>query len=262
MSTLTKENIHLEETIGKLNEEKKSIIEKLNFAENNKVKLEKGGQIKYDISLFEQQTQVVWGPIQDDEALLLYGLMKSLRPKTLIEFGFGHGASSTNFLKALDSDAKMFTYDIEILNKNAPAFNDSRFKFILKSQTEFNPEDFENRTIDVAYLDNGHYFDKEKILFPKLIPKMSKTGIILIHDTGLHVNDIVKGTCACDFPDLCGVLHCPPEREFVNWIGDNYPEWQIINIHSFILYRHGLTILQRKYKLSIEATASDKCRYA
>ena len=198
-----------------------------------------------------------------DEAILLYGMVKSLRPKTLVEFGMGHGPSSTNFLKALDQDARMYTYDIEILNKNAPAFNDSRFKFIPRSQTEFNPDDFENRIIDFAYLDNGHFFEKEKVLFPKLILQMSKSGIIVIHDTGLHVDDIVKtNPCSCDFEGLCGVLHCAPERQFVNWILDNYPEWQVINIHSFIVYRHGLTILQRKYKLSVEETEKNKCRYA
>ena len=218
---------------------------------------------KYDISHLTQTTQVVWGPIQDDEAIMLYGIVKALRPKTLIEFGFGHGVSSYNFLKALDADAKMFTYDIEILNKQAESFNDKRFKFILKSQTEFNPDDFENRTIDFAYLDNGHYFDKEKILFPKLIKQMSETGILVVHDTGLHVDDIVKtNPCTCDFKNLCGVLHCSPERQFVNWISENYPEWQIVNIHSFQVYRHGLTIIQRKYNLSIESTTQDKCRYA
>ena len=197
-----------------------------------------------------------------DEAILLYGMVKSLRPKTLVEFGMGHGPSSTNFLKALDQDARMYTYDIEILNKNAPAFNDSRFKFIPRSQTEFNPDDFENRIIDFAYLDNGHFFEKEKVLFPKLILQMSKSGIIVIHDTGLHVVNIAqKDPCSCDFEGLCGVLHCAPERQFVNWILDTYPEWQVINIHSFIVYRHGLTILQRKYKLAIQRTVKDKCRY-
>jgi hypothetical protein len=189
-------------------------------------------------------------------------MVKALRPKTLIEFGFGHGVSSKNFLKALDSDAKMYTYDIEILNKNADSFNDPRFKFILKSQTEFNPNDFDNRIVDLAYLDNGHFFEKEKILFPKLIKQMAPNGILIVHDTGLHVNDIVRGKCACDFPNLCGVNHCAPERQFVNWIGENYPEWQVINFHSFIEYRHGLTVIQKKYKLSIDDTDSNKCKYA
>ena len=196
-----------------------------------------------------------------DEAILLYVMVKSLRPKTLIEFGFGEGASSTNFLKALDQDARMYTYDIEILNKNAPAFNDSRFKFIPRSQTEFNPDDFENRIIDFAYLDNGLFFEKEKILFPKLILQMSKNGIIVVHDTGLHVDDIVKtNPCSCDFEGLCGVLHCAPERQFVNWILDNYPEWQVIELHSFNFWRHGLTILQKKYKLGVTIVDNKNCQ--
>ena len=91
---------------------------------------------------------------------------------------------------------------------------------------------------------------------------MSPFGIIIVHDTGLHVNDIVKGTCSCEFPNKCGVLHCPPERQFINWIGENYPEWQIINVHTFVQYRHGLTLIQRKHKLTLEPAHASKCTYS
>ena len=96
---------------------------------------------KYDLSHLNQESQFIFGPIQDDEALLLYGLVKTIRPKVIVEFGFSHGVSSWNFLQALDQDSKLFSYDIYNWNPNAKAFNDTRFKFFLKSQIKFEASD-------------------------------------------------------------------------------------------------------------------------
>ena len=51
------------------------------------------------------------GPLQDDEALLLYGLVRALRPRTVVEFGTAHGFSALNFLQALfdDQEARVFS---------------------------------------------------------------------------------------------------------------------------------------------------------
>ncbi len=51
------------------------------------------------------------GPIQRDEAVALFGLVRTLRPKTVVEFGFFHGHSAFNFLCALDGDARLYSYD-------------------------------------------------------------------------------------------------------------------------------------------------------
>lgn len=52
------------------------------------------------------------GPLQRDEALALFGLVRTLRPKTIVEFGFFHGHSAFNFLCAMEQDAKIFSYDV------------------------------------------------------------------------------------------------------------------------------------------------------
>ncbi len=67
---------------------------------------------KYDLShLIQNENQDVWGPIQDDEALFLYGLIRTARIKTILEIGGLNGYSSMNFLKALDfSKKKYFVY--------------------------------------------------------------------------------------------------------------------------------------------------------
>jgi predicted O-methyltransferase YrrM len=170
---------------------------------------------KYDLSHLTQNKMIVVGPIQDDEALFLYGLIKTTRPKTLLECGMFHGYSTVNILKAIDKDARLFTFDIEIYNKNSPAFNDKRFKFINKSQSKFEQSDVENKTIDFIYLDNGHYFDVNVEFWKKVVGSMSENAIMVIHDTGLHIIDndgmpIKESSKVCDFKNLCGKIHCPP----------------------------------------------------
>jgi predicted O-methyltransferase YrrM len=182
-----------------------SLIDSSN-AQMNSVKF------KYDLSHLNQNTLIVSGPIQDDEALVLYGLIKTIRPKAIIECGMGHGYSTVNILKALDEDARLFTFDIEIKNKNSPAFNDKRFKFITKSQSKFEQSDIENKVIDFVYLDNGHYFDVNVEFWKKVIGSMSENAIMVIHDTGLHIIDddgkpIEESSKVCDFKNLCGKAH-------------------------------------------------------
>ena len=217
-------------------------------------------KMKYDLHHLTQDTQIVYGPIQDDEALFIYSIVKALRPKTVVEFGFSHGVSALNFLKALDPDSRLYSYDITNYNPQAPAHNDSRFKFYLKSQTEFEHTDID-RLIDIAFFDDGHIFDINTVAFKKIIDKMAPYSLTIVHDTGLHSEKIEAfEPCTCDFLNYCGGAHQPDERLFINWIKDNYPDWQVINIHSFNVFRHGLTILQRKYNLSVTSTDRSNCK--
>jgi predicted O-methyltransferase YrrM len=70
--------------------EKQDLKNKIETYEKNGIQ----SKSKYDLShLTQDEAQISMGPIQDDEALLLYALVKVIRPKTVVEFGFG------NFLK-------------------------------------------------------------------------------------------------------------------------------------------------------------------
>jgi predicted O-methyltransferase YrrM len=176
---------------------------------------------KYNLSHLNQNSTIVLGPIQDDEALFVYGLIKIIRPKTVIECGMGHGYSTINILQAIDKDSLLFTFDVEILNKNSSAFNDERFKLIQKSQGNFQHSDIDYRTVDFIHLDNGHYFDVNIKFWNKVIKVMSENAIMVIHDTGLHITDIngiiiPYSKRICDFKNLCGKPHCPPGSFFSN----------------------------------------------
>ena len=50
--------------------------------------------------LTQNYQQNVWGPIQDDEALFLYSIIRGSRLTRILEIGGLHGYSGLNFLKA------------------------------------------------------------------------------------------------------------------------------------------------------------------
>jgi predicted O-methyltransferase YrrM len=56
----------------------------------------------FDLShLVQPRSQAVGGPIQDDEALLLYAIVRVMRLRTILEIGGLDGYSARNFLKAV-----------------------------------------------------------------------------------------------------------------------------------------------------------------
>ena len=84
------------------------------------------------------------GPVQRDEALLLHALLRVLRPKTVVEIGFFRGQSAFNFLRALDGEARLYSFDIKpaCLNVAERRFGrDPRFRLVLKSHEKIEPKD-------------------------------------------------------------------------------------------------------------------------
>merc|ERR1719160_1894125 len=96
------------------------------------------------------------GPLQDDEALLLYALARVVRPRTILEFGTAQGFSALNWMHAIADDplARVFSYDIGMYPAAARIEDaDPRFRFVMKSQADFDPADIGHRTVDVALFD-------------------------------------------------------------------------------------------------------------
>ena len=108
--------------------------------------------VKYDIShLTQPENQIVLGPIQDDEALFLYSLIRVKRIKCILEIGGLNGYSSKNFIKAMEFDNKeykLFTCDI---NK-VPKINNNHYT-IQKDVNNLNKEDILDSKIELLFLD-------------------------------------------------------------------------------------------------------------
>jgi len=193
------------------------------------------------------------GPIQRDEALLLYAMVKTVDPKTIVELGFYEGHSSINFLKAMSSDARLFSYDItEASRKLAMKIEDKRFKFVFKSQSEFEPSDVDNRLIDLVLFDAAHDFQLNVTTFQKLIGSLMATALIVVHDTGAWYGNL-KGlmTPQGHFSNelaSSAYIHQPGERAFVNWAKETMKDFNQIHLHSTSKFRHGMTVFQKNDK--------------
>jgi len=200
------------------------------------------------------------GPLQRDEAIALFGIIRTLRPRVVVEFGFFHGHSAFNFLQALSADARLYSYDIDAdsIKRAKTEFGfDRRFSFIGKSQTDFHPEDIDSQEIDFVFFDAAHELDLNIETFNGVVHHLAAEAMIAIHDTGLwhrkHFAPIHE-TFTREHPGVWqdGDLyaHQPGERAFIDWILAEYPEFAAIHFHSTRTLRHGFTLLQRKRRLS------------
>ncbi|MBX3425607.1 MAG: class I SAM-dependent methyltransferase [Pirellulales bacterium] len=203
------------------------------------------------------------GPLQRDEALLMLALAKTLAPRTVVEFGFFQGHSAFNFLQGLDEDALLVSFDVsDVSARHARrAFSQrANFRFVQKSQTDFAPADVDGRPVELVFLDAAHELDLNQATWRRLLPALAPEAIVAIHDTGLWAREHflpVHREFAATRPeawlDAERFAHQPGEREFVNWILDEFPEFSVIHLHSTRRLRHGLTLLQRRRSLPVGA---------
>jgi predicted O-methyltransferase YrrM len=188
---------------------------------------------KYSLGHLRYFGEIVMGPVQRDEALFLYGLVKIVDPKTIVEFGFSRGHSATNFLKAMSSDSRLYSYDISDASVQlARRIHDNRFRLIHKSQVDFDSSDVDHRRVDFAFFDASHDCDLNLLTFDRLRISLSDRALIAVHDTGSHWLDPSHPIK-------------PHEREFVNHVRLSMPDFDLIHLDCTTKYRHGLTLLQR-----------------
>jgi predicted O-methyltransferase YrrM len=209
-----------------------------------------------DLEHLSAFSETAHGPLQRDEALFLYSLVRVIRPQTIVEIGFLQGHSALNFLKALDDDGRVYTFDIDerCLARAEQRFGDEpRLVFRLRSQDALTSEDIDGRKADLVFLDASHDLDLNRKTFERLLPLMTDRAILAVHDTGTVPRDVVPEghwwlqTDAGWVGDEREVL--PEEREFVNWILDSHPDFAEIHLHSRRTLRLGLTLVQRSAPL-------------
>jgi predicted O-methyltransferase YrrM len=210
---------------------------------------------KYDLGFFNSyfNNEYTIGPLQKDEAILLYGMIKVLRPKVCVEFGFCLGHSAFSTLNAIDEDASLFSYDIsdsaeEIATKHFYG-KFSNFRFFKKSQEDFEASDIGNKKIDFVFFDASHDLQMNINTFNKIKPFLSDNAFIAIHDTGLWNKKYLKPKHHvvlnyAPHKEIEGsISHQNEEREFSNWVLDNVKGFSALHFHTLNTLRHGLTIL-------------------
>ena len=195
------------------------------------------------------------GPLQRDEALLLAALVRVTRPRTLLEFGFSRGHSAMNFMEVMGPDAKLYSFDIDPLSREiaTTAFaREGRFKYIHKSQTDFEAGDVDGRMVDFCFIDAAHDLTLNQETWRRIALHLSERAIVAVHDTGTwhrerftsrHVEIAAKSP-----QNWIGADVFQPhkdERQFVNWICEQPGGWSALHLHTNNTIRHGVTVLQR-----------------
>ena len=198
----------------------------------------------YDLSHLTQNTQEVIGPVQDDEALLLYALIKCVRAATVLELGGLHGYSATNFLAALGQQGGV-VYTVDILPQTKLAPN----HVIIQGDAA---------TIDVTAIPrcdvvfyDCHNFDATLTFHDKAVAAgvIDESTILAVHDTGLHpywIHQISKEIAPGKW------MHVDAERRIVNCFAGR--GWHAVCIHADGRQpiRHGLTLLKQFKPLAVE----------
>jgi hypothetical protein len=206
--------------------------------------------MNYDLTHFTQEPSQLLYTLQDDEALVLYALIRCMRLKTIIECGTIEPTSTINFLKALDGDGNL----ISITSPNFPiSSNDSRHSVFAKDMSDLSISEFPSTPIDLIYFDGQRYpFQMRMYLQLREWGLLSEKVILAIHDTNCHPVCLLNGSQEVTE----GFVHSSHARLLVN-------DFNKIGFQSFCLHtsrnqhsshfpcRHGLTLMQRFKNLAV-----------
>jgi hypothetical protein len=200
----------------------------------------------FDLShLVQPPTQAVLGPIQDDEALLLFAVIRVMRLRSILEIGGLGGYSAVNFLKAVGPDGIVFTCDINPVHQRA-----LNHRVIHKDVRFLTDKDVDGVILDLVFFDCHDYaVQMEMYLTLRRAGVISDRTMLALHDTNLHPRQYVTWAYPVEGEDA-GFVHQVAERKMVNdfkRLGyDALCFHTRMDCHDEKLpFRHGLTILKK-----------------
>lgn len=206
--------------------------------------------VNYNLDhLTQNDNQIVCGPIQDDEALFLYSIIRGMKLNRILEIGGLAGYSAKNFIQSMVTvDGILYTVEI---NPTCPQIAPNH-KVIIKNACDLVMTDVDNKPIDLIF------FDCHDIVQLDIYDKMVKNGIVTdatilaLHDTNLHYKKYIDW--ATYVPEEDGYAHQPVERHMVNIFKER--GYDIFSLHTTkerhndaFPFRHGVTICQKFKKL-------------
>lgn len=161
----------------------------------------------YDPSILESfSTEDVLIECFDENCMFLAGLLKTYRPKTLLEVGVSAGGSSALMLHVLDKlglESELVSVDLNEIwfsdHKSATGWAAKKLYPQKKNwhlhTGKFLPEIIEdlNKEFDFCFLDTAHAIPGEILDFLVVLPFMREKGVIALHDTLLYFFGNPKG---------------------------------------------------------------------
>jgi hypothetical protein len=166
--------------------------------------------VVYNLShLTQPSDQKVSGPIQDDEALLFFALVRVMRMRRVLEVGGLGGYSAKNFCEAVGSRGVVYSVDFEPMPKVA-----ENLVVLTKDARDVTPADLDNQPVDLVFWD-CHAYEAMLSLHHRLV----RGGIITdrtlhaFHDTNLFPQPQSEGSA---YEVEGGWRFCPPESQMCN----------------------------------------------
>ena len=206
--------------------------------------------VKYNLDhLTQPDHQYVWGPIQDDEALFLYSIIRGCRLTRILEIGGLQGYSARNFLAALSYDNKGVLYTCDINPVPVLAHN---HKVIIKNALHLTMQDIDNAPLELVFFDCHDMVQMN--IFQSFVDQnmINDNTILALHDTNLHYPPDGFPRQGPFIEEEGGYAHQSVEREMVNRFKNlGYDTFSISTDKSKhspdFPYRHGITVC-RKFK--------------
>ena len=205
--------------------------------------------VVYDLShLTQSDPQVVVGPVQDDEALFMYSVIRGKRLRTVLEIGGLEGYSATNFLRAVGAAGTVFTVDFNPVSSQAP-----NHVVVTKDARDLTPADLRGQVLDFVFFD-CHDYEVQMAVYERLREQgcLTDDTVIALHDTNTHVARFVDW--AYETPD--GWVHQAAERRMVNTFRSM--GYDVFLLHTrpeahspAFPFRHGLALCTKVTALAV-----------
>lgn len=135
-----------------------------------------------------------------------FALTQMLQPRLLVELGTHKGDSYCAFCQAVDTlgfDTNCYAVDTwagdihtgqypDAIFDELRAYHDpryGRFSTLIRSSFDDAIERFEDSSIDLLHIDGTHTYDEVRHDFESWLPKMSRQGVVIMHDVAEHRDD-------------------------------------------------------------------------
>ncbi len=135
-----------------------------------------------------------------------FELVARLRPGTLVELGTYSGSSFAAFCQAVracgldtrcygvdlwEGDVHMGTFDEELFREVSQYMSDTYPGIATLVRKDFDEasRDFADGSVDLLHIDGTHTYEAVGNDFRTWLPKMSRRGVILFHDTNVTVQN-------------------------------------------------------------------------
>lgn len=195
------------------------------------------------------------GQVQNEEALLLYSVVRTMRVRRVLEIGGLAGYSARNFLSAMawDVDTALYTVDI-----NPVASQAANHFTLCKDAALVDAVDLHGKPLDLVFFD-CHVYDAQMKMFVRLVEQgiITDATLIALHDTGLFPQQSFApwSYAIRDADGGYGYVHQEVERKMVNTLRQEFgydafcAHVDVRRNDERLPYRKGLTLMKKFFEL-------------